>query len=120
MAAAADHNLLLGILAVQLDFVGPDALIAAMQAWLLDKSRPLGDILRDQGHLSAGRLQLLAALADEHLRHHGQDPGRSLAALAPVTPTLRQSLATLPDAEVRQTLLQVGATRDGVDAGPPE
>jgi hypothetical protein len=46
---SADRNLLFGVLAVQLDFVSKDALIAGMNAWLLDKGKPLGDILRDQG-----------------------------------------------------------------------
>ena len=40
---AADRNLLFGILALQMDFVGRDALIAAMNAWVLDKAKPLGD-----------------------------------------------------------------------------
>jgi hypothetical protein len=37
----ADRNLLFGILALQMDFIGRDALIAAMNAWVLDKSKPL-------------------------------------------------------------------------------
>ena len=40
MPPCADRNLLFGILAVQLNFVSPGALVAAMQAWLLDKARP--------------------------------------------------------------------------------
>ena len=68
MSASADRNLLFGILAVQLDFVSKDALVAGMHAWLLDKAKPLGDILRDQGHLTPERLQLLTALVAEHLR----------------------------------------------------
>ena len=39
-APSADRNLLFGILAVQLDFVSRDALIDAMNAWLLKKARP--------------------------------------------------------------------------------
>ena len=46
--AAADRNLLFGILALQMDFIGRDALIAAMHAWVLDKAKPLGDILVEQ------------------------------------------------------------------------
>ena len=46
MAQAADLNLLFGILALQMDFVTRDALIAAMHAWVLDKDKPLGRILR--------------------------------------------------------------------------
>jgi hypothetical protein len=39
---SADRNLLFGILALQMDFLGRDALIAAMNAWVLDKAKPLG------------------------------------------------------------------------------
>src|SRR5947209_20334515 len=101
---SADRNLLFGILAVQLDFVTKDALVAAMNAWLLDKGKPLGDILRDRGHLSAERLQLLSALVAEHLKQHGGDPQRSLAALSSVPPTLKQQLAALPDAAVQESI----------------
>ena len=44
----ADRNLLFGILALQMDFIARDALIGAMNAWVLDKARSLGDILRWQ------------------------------------------------------------------------
>src|SRR5262245_51074834 len=49
--ASGDRNLLFGILAVQMDFIRRAALLAAMHAWVLDKSKPLGHILRDLGHL---------------------------------------------------------------------
>ena len=39
---SSDRNLLFGILAVQMDFVSRDDLIAAMNAWVLDKVKPLG------------------------------------------------------------------------------
>jgi len=42
---SADRNLLFGILALQMDFRGRDALIAAMPAWVLNKAKPLGQIL---------------------------------------------------------------------------
>jgi hypothetical protein len=47
--AAADRNLLFGILALQMDFIDRDALVEAMNAWVLDKTRPLGQILQDRG-----------------------------------------------------------------------
>jgi hypothetical protein len=37
----SDRNLLFGILALQMDFISRDALIAAMNAWVLDKAKPL-------------------------------------------------------------------------------
>jgi hypothetical protein len=36
-ALAADANLLFGVLALQMDFVGRDQLIAGMQAWVHEK-----------------------------------------------------------------------------------
>src|SRR5947209_11934039 len=108
---SADRNLLFGILAVQLDFITRDALIAAMGAWLLDKGKPLGDILRDQRQLSTERLQLLTALVAEHLRQHGDDPQQSLAALSSMPGTLRQRLAALPDQAVQQSIAQVVSDR---------
>src|SRR5262245_9083523 len=108
-APSADRNLLFGILAVQLDFVSKDALLGAMNAWLLDKRKPLGEILRDEGHLSAERLQLLSALVAEHLKQHGSDPHRSLAALSGVEPVLRSRLAALPDAGLHESLRLAGA-----------
>ncbi len=45
---AADRNLLFGILALQLDFIGRDDLIAAMNAWVLDKNKVLGRVLPEQ------------------------------------------------------------------------
>jgi hypothetical protein len=47
--ASADRNLLFGILALQMDFISRDALIKAMHAWVLDKHKPLGQILVEQG-----------------------------------------------------------------------
>jgi serine/threonine protein kinase len=119
-AASADGNLLFGILALQMDFVTRDQLVAAMHAWVLDKAKRLGDILRDQGHLSADRLQLLTALVAEHLKQHGGDPQRSLAALSPVTPTLKQQLAEMPDGDVQQSIGQLrAAPREPLSAADP-
>jgi hypothetical protein len=64
-AHAADLNLLFGVMAVQSDFVARDALIEAMGAWVLDKSKPLGQILVERGHLTAERYALLDALVNE-------------------------------------------------------
>src|SRR5262245_60851564 len=65
---SADRNLLLGILALQMDFVGRDALIAAMHAWVLDKAKPLGQILQEQRALPPEERALLETLVDRHLQ----------------------------------------------------
>jgi hypothetical protein len=107
MSASTDRNLLFGILALKLDFISKDALIAAMNAWLLDKNRSLGDILTERRQLPPDRLHLLTALVAEHLKQHGGDPKRSLAAVSlPVS--AQQALESIADADVQQTLAQVG------------
>ena len=40
MSGPADRNLLFGILALQMDFVTRDQLVAAMNAWVLDQALP--------------------------------------------------------------------------------
>ena len=79
--AHADRNLLFGILALQMDFITRDALVAAMHAWVLHKDRPLGQVLCEQGALTAADHALLDGLVQRHLQKHGDDPQRSLAAL---------------------------------------
>src|SRR6266436_1618691 len=98
--AHADCNLLFGILAVQMDFIGRDALIAAMNAWVLDKARPLGQILEEQGALSPDTRALLDALVGKHLALHGGDPVRSLAALSSV-PSALDDLGRIADPDVQ-------------------
>jgi serine/threonine-protein kinase len=105
----ADRNLLFGVLALQMDFVGRDDLIQAMHAWALDKAKALGEILVARGALRADLRAVLETLVAKHLERHGGDAGRSLAAvrtggaaaevLASVSdPDLQASLARLPAA----------------------
>jgi serine/threonine-protein kinase len=108
---AADRNLLFGILALQMDFIDRDALIQAMNAWVLEKSRPLGLILRDQGHLASQRLDLLNALVQEHLAAHHGDPQQSLAALA-VPASIHQDLRSLADHDLQGSLNGTPSSHD--------
>ena len=80
----ADRNLLFGILALQMDFIGRDDLVAAMSAWVLDKAKSLGEILRALGKLAEDEHALLEGLVRKHLERHGNDPQRSLAAVSSV------------------------------------
>src|SRR5205823_7138762 len=89
--AHADRNLLFGILALQMDFISRDALVAAMNAWVLDKCKPLGRILLAQGVLDDDTFALLEALVQKHLRMHNDDVRQSLAAVSTVG-SVRQDL----------------------------
>jgi serine/threonine-protein kinase len=114
----ADRNLLFGILALQMDFISRDALIAAMHAWVLDKAKPLGLILYEQSHLGVERLRLLEAIVAEHLKAHGNDVQQSLAALSSVS-SVKQNLQAIDDPELHVSLDVIGsnvAPRDPVTA----
>jgi serine/threonine-protein kinase len=102
--SAADRNLLFGILALQMDFIGRDALIAGMHAWVLDKTKSLGQILVEQRVLQPGKCELLKALVQAHLEQHSNQVENSLAAIRPAGP-LRRELEKLADPDMQASLL---------------
>ena len=111
--ANADRNLLLGILAYQNAFITKEQLLAGMQAWLYNKARPLAEILRDQGALDEPRRALLDALVDQHVKHHGGDPQKSLHAVSS-SGSVRKDLERLPDPDLQASMghLSVGKGDD--------
>jgi serine/threonine-protein kinase len=97
-----------------MDFVSREALIVAMNAWVLDKTKTLGQIFCEQDVLSVPRRTLLDALVQEHLNQHGNDAEQSLAALS--TPlALRDDLRHLADPDLDASLVHVsrGARAQG-------
>jgi tetratricopeptide (TPR) repeat protein/serine/threonine protein kinase len=115
---AADRNLLCGILALQMDFISRDALIQAMHAWVLEKTKPLGQILLEQGTLRPDTLPLLEALVQKHLELHGHDAQQSLAALSSLG-SVRNDLEQVADPEVQASLRQVSVARPAGDDSHP-
>jgi tetratricopeptide (TPR) repeat protein len=113
--AAADRNLLFGILALQADLISRDALIGAMNAWAVNKSTPLGQILRDQGALSAEGHAVVETLVRLSLERHGDDAEQSLAALASLG-SARQELAQIADDDVQASLAHVSAAAPADEA----
>jgi hypothetical protein len=79
---AADRHLLFGLLALQNGIINQVQLVAAFGAWTLDKSRGLADHLEHRGDLSSARRALLEALVGVHLKAHGGDTEKSLAAVS--------------------------------------
>ncbi len=109
-AAAADRNLLFGILALQMDFLSRYALIQGMNAWILEKSKPLGQVLVEKGSLSAELRDFVEAMIDKHLQMHGSDPQQSLAVLGSGT-SIRRQLAQIHDPDLQASLAHVGTMR---------
>src|SRR5262245_29419493 len=113
---SSDRNLLFGILALQMDFLGRDALIAAMNAWVLEKAKSLGRILVEQGALAAADHDLLEGMVQRHLERHGGAAERSLAALAAPN-HLRAELRSIADADLHASLAQLPATPSAAHDG---
>ena len=110
MATATDRNLLFGILALQMDFISRDALIRAMNAWVLEKSRSLGDILVEQQVLDPEHHALLTGLVQAHLKKHANDAEQSLAAVSSVG-SLCQQLQQIADPDLQARLAHVSQAR---------
>jgi tetratricopeptide (TPR) repeat protein len=114
MPGSADRNLLFGLLALQNNFIDRDALLDAFQRWVSDRSTPLDRILLDRGALSPSRHLLLAGLVAEHIKLHGDDPERSLAALSSIG-SVREDLSRIADPDLYASLVHVSAARPDDD-----
>src|SRR5262249_44545187 len=91
-------------------------LVAAFQAWTLDKARTLADHLVGRGDLDADDRSAVKALVARHVKKHGGDVERSLAAI-PTGPSTRESLAQLGDADIGASIAQLdpGSTLAGAE-----
>jgi eukaryotic-like serine/threonine-protein kinase len=114
MTDGADRHLLFGLLALQNGIISQVQLVAAFQAWTLDKTRSLADHLEARGDLTAAKRALLEALGEVHLDAHGGDVGKSLAAVSAGKST-QESLARIGGPEVEATLCQVGTGSNATD-----
>jgi eukaryotic-like serine/threonine-protein kinase len=109
---ALNRDLLFGLLALQTGMIDQDVLVAAFRAWTRDKSRPIAAVLADQGAVDPGDRDAVEALVLRHLRKHGDDAGRSLAAVA-APASIVASLACLGDHDVDVTLGHLPGSRSG-------
>src|SRR6516164_1274238 len=116
-ALAPDRNLLFGLLALQNGLVNQVQLVAAFQAWTLDKARALADHLVGRGDLDAEDRSAVDALVARHLKKHGGDVEKSLAAI-PAGRSTRESLARIDDPDIEATLARVGSAAIGLDGDP--
>src|SRR5262249_54065082 len=109
------RHLLMGLLALQNGLIDQAQLVAAFQAWTLDKSRNLADHLEARGDLTSAKRGLVEALVNVHLEAHDGDIQRSLTAVS-AGDSIRQTLADLGDADIEATLSHVpsdhGSTED--------
>jgi serine/threonine-protein kinase len=119
MTAAADRHLLFGLLALQNGIVNQSQLLAAFQAWTLDKSKSLAGHLESRGDLTGAKRAILEKLAEVHLEAHGGDVERSLAAVS-ADKSIHQSLANLGDSDIPSTLGHVPSALGSTVDAPAE
>ncbi|HEV3004055.1 MAG TPA: serine/threonine-protein kinase, partial [Pirellulales bacterium] len=114
-----DRNLLLGILALQNNFIDRHTLVGAFDCWTADKARSLGDILVELGKLDAEQNQLLDALVAQHLKQHGGDADKSLAAVSSLG-SVREELEQIADPDFQASLAGAAiCSPDGNHAAGP-
>src|SRR5262245_7105135 len=101
---SADRNLLFGILALQMNCISREALLAAMQAWVFAKAKPLGQILQEQQALGPDDRAWLEAMVHKHLEKHG-GAEKSLAAVSSVGSV--EELRQIADPDLQASLAHV-------------
>jgi serine/threonine-protein kinase len=114
-ALAPDRNLLFGLLAMQNGLINQGQLVAAFQAWTLDKSCAIADHLVSRGDLDSDDRCVVDVLVAHHLKKSGGDAEKSLAAV-PAGRSTRAKLAGLGDAQIDASLAHVGSACTELDA----
>ena len=115
-SAHSDRNLLVGVLALQIDLISQTQLIAALQAWMLQKHELLEKVMQDQGMIGDSQRRFLADIAQRHLELHNNQIQESLASLSTIG-SAKEALLAL-DQEFEQTLSHASELRQQLTAQP--
>jgi eukaryotic-like serine/threonine-protein kinase len=107
--SAIDRNLLFGVLALQLDFITRETFLAAMAAWVVEKAKPLGELLVERQSIGVRDFALLSAIAEDHVAHRGAASAKGLTASLGPLDVVQMDLAKLPDPEVQAALARLVA-----------
>lgn len=108
MSQLGDRNLLFGILALEDYLISRDALIAAMKAWVADKTKGMGQILREQNALSENNQAVVEERVHSFLVKHDHDVPRCLADVK-LPNSVKRDLEKIGDADLSASLERVGA-----------
>jgi serine/threonine-protein kinase len=105
--ADAHRDLLFGLIALQNGVIDQSRLVAAFQAWTLDKGRPLAEHLVARGDLETEQRAIVEAMVGLHLKKHGGNTERSLAAL-PAAASTRETLERVAGRDLGASLALLG------------
>jgi eukaryotic-like serine/threonine-protein kinase len=93
---ANERELLFGLLALRDEYVTGSQLVAAFSEWLVDRARPLAEVLAAKGGIAAEDVADLNKQVERRLRKNGGDAAKSLDGL-PLAESVRQGLSGLGD-----------------------
>ena len=120
---STERNLLVSVLALQLDFATPPQLINAIREWALQKSTSIEAILVQQQAIDEGMQQLLKTLAEKHIEVHDADPCISLSSLTNRVPTISEFVDSIAGDQMDETVQLMPAgqprTSDADNVGNP-
>jgi eukaryotic-like serine/threonine-protein kinase len=114
---AASDDLLFGMLALQNGLIDQVQLVSAFQAWTRCRGKPLAEHLVLRGDLDAEQRTGVEAMLALHLKKHGGDVEKSLAAIAAGRSTC-EGLSRMGDADIEASLAHLGhaSTQAGEEA----
>jgi eukaryotic-like serine/threonine-protein kinase len=110
--AHANSDLLFGMIALQNGMIDQSQLVAAFQAWTLEKNRPLAEHLVGRGDLEADQRLIIESIVALYLKKHAGSAEKSLAAIASPAST-RQTLERIADSELATSLALLPSPTDG-------
>jgi serine/threonine-protein kinase len=108
MKNQADQNLLFGVLALELKFISREQFVAAVNAWVRDRTKELSRILVEQGMLDLGDHDLLQSVLERHVRKHGGSCAQSLTAVG-LDFDVKCELENLSDVDLNTTLSHIAS-----------
>ncbi len=118
-AVATEKNLLFGLLALQNGLIDQGQLVAAFQAWTLQKARGLAEHLVGRGDLDEDDRSAVEAMVERHLKKHGGGAEKSLAVIRAGL-SIREKLSSLSDPDIDASLNYIlpGSTEEDSGTDP--
>ena len=93
---------------LQIGLIDQAQLVAAFEAWVRDEARPLADHLADRAGLDADDRAAVEAMVALHVKRHGGDTERSLAAI-PASRTNPSAAGRPGRGQLNSTVAQLGS-----------
>jgi serine/threonine-protein kinase len=105
-----NQQLLLGMLATELDFISGEQLTEAVDIWRRDSSQTMETVLANQGWLNDNDRQLLVPLTQRHIELHGGDANRSISSLS-IADSVAAEMQSWGDQALDETLSYISSQR---------